>query len=159
MKLPLRLAFVVTMTRGTRLGKQAGIHAMAEIENLELCHSHEKKREAGPGRGFSSAFLVHLQFSTPSFLRAPALSVVRTVFDLLTTGRHQDHCAPLVRLIHQIGGGLLAGWQWHHYKKCGDLWRKFYDILIERHNCTQSMTNLKVWTLGPELCDVLLNSL
>ena len=51
MKLPLRLVFVVTMTRGSRLGRQAGIHAMAEIENLELCHSHEKKREAGPGRG------------------------------------------------------------------------------------------------------------
>ena len=45
-----------------------------------------------------------------------------------------------------------------HYKKCSDLWRKFYDILMERHSCTQSMTNLKVWTLGPELYDVLLNS-
>ena len=33
---------------------------------------------------------------------------------------------------------------WHssgsHYKKCGDLWRKFYDIFKQRHNCTQSMT-------------------
>jgi hypothetical protein len=40
-----------------------------------------------------------------------------------------------------------------HYKKYGDLWRKFYDILMEHHNCTQSMMNLKVWTLGPELCN------
>ena len=23
-----------------------------------------------------------------------------------------------------------------HYKKCGDLWRKFYDILNKRHNVT-----------------------
>jgi hypothetical protein len=50
---------------------------------------------------------------------------------------------------------LLSRW---HYKKYGDLWRKFYGILVERHNCTQFMTNLNVWTLGPELCDVLLNS-
>jgi len=45
-----------------------------------------------------------------------------------------------------------------HYKKCGDLWQIFFDILMERHNCTQSMTNLKVWALGPKLNDVLLNS-
>ena len=23
---------------------------------------------------------------------------------------------------------------YRHYKKCGDLWRKFYDILMKRHN-------------------------
>ena len=54
--------------------------------------------------------------------------------------------------------GDSPGLNSQHYKKCGDLWRKFYDILMERHNCTQSMTNLKVWTLGPEFYDVLLNS-
>jgi len=40
-----------------------------------------------------------------------------------------------------------------HYKKCGDLWRKFHDVLKRRHNRTQSMTIFKflswIWRYGP----------